>query len=164
MKFLLPILLLAATAFGAIKGAPFQPEVDTRFHELERENDGSPAAKTFRATYDFSEHGGSTGAIDLGVDIPDNAYITNCWIEILTQFTSSTNTATIALTSNSSGDLFAATDANDLATTSQQCIPDWATVGDYVKMTAKRDLALTVASEDLTAGKAIVYGSYTVSD
>lgn len=128
---------------------------------------------TVLVTYDFAVDGGVAGTITLAgaPTIPDNAV---CWVksyDVLTTFTSSTDTATIKLTIPTDGDLFPALaidDANNPwdagvfganATTNNGALASW----DPIKTTAARVPVLTVATQNLTAGKAIFAITYFLS-
>lgn len=117
--------------------------------------------------YDFSKDGGASGDITLrsldGEKIPDNAVIQNAWLDILTAMASSGGTGTIALKVESSEDILAAVDADTLSD-QHQGVPDYATVGDWVKTTDKQDVVATIATEDLTDGKFLCFVEYCVSE
>ena len=49
--------------------------------------DGLGLFRVARATYDFAEHGGAIGAINLGVTIPDNAIVCGGFIDVVTTCT-----------------------------------------------------------------------------
>lgn len=124
--------------------------------------DGLHARRIARATYDFSVDGGAVGDIALGVTIPDNAIITNVIIDIITGMTSAGGSGTIALKSEGAGDLLAAVDADTLSGLVAG-IPV-GTAATSIKMTDDRELTATVAVEDLTAGKFVVFVEYMLSE
>lgn len=119
--------------------------------------------------YDFAADGGAVSSIDLkdpndltkAVTIPDNAIITSVFIDILTACASSGGTGTIAIDSEGAGDLLAAVDADTLNGIVAG-IPV-GTAATSVKMTAERTLQITIATEDLTAGKVAVHVEYLQS-
>lgn len=125
--------------------------------------DGLHAYRVARATYDRAVDGGAQGAIPLGVTLPDNAVITRAYFDIITGMTSSGGTGTIAITTEGSGDVLAAVDADTLSTGLTEGIQT-GTVGNMIKMTAAREITATIAAEDLTAGKFVVFIEYVVSD
>ena len=85
---------------------------------------GTGTSNTYRkcvakGLYDFSVLTGAIGSYNLlSTDevIPDNAIVTNVYIDVITAFTSTGGTGTIALTLNTAGDLLAAVDADTLST------------------------------------------------
>lgn len=129
--------------------------------------DSLMAARVARATYDFNEHGGSIGDVQLGVTLPDNAIITRTWYEVLNTLTSATDAATIALKAEGAGDLKAAVAISDGADPwdagRHDGIQDGA-VANMVKTTDARVLVATIAVEAVTAGKFVVFAEYVVSD
>lgn len=127
--------------------------------------DGLHKHQIARATYDFSEHGGSQGDIGLGVSLPDNAIVVKAWYEVLTTLESNTDAATIAigLPTDDPGGIFEAIAISDDDN-------PWDS-GNYSarmdaseKTTASREITVTIANEDVTAGKFIVWCEYVVSD
>jgi hypothetical protein len=119
-----------------------------------------------RATFDPSANTGerTIGAHGLGVTIPDNAIIIGGFIEVLTTFTSATDAATIALHTQSAGDLRAAVaistgtswDAGFQAIIPKNNTPE----STGIKLTAAREITATVAVEALTAGKCDIFVEY----
>lgn len=119
-----------------------------------------------------------------GVYIPTKAIITKAWVDVVTTFTSATDAATIALKTQSAGDLVAAiaiSDASNVwdaglhgalpgsyaeATVSgDTAVLDAArNAASFIKMTAEREIVATVAVEALTAGKANIFVEYVISD
>lgn len=122
---------------------------------------------TLKGIYDFSTRGGAVGTYNLYdedgnvVALPSGAIITQVYVDIVTAFTSTGGTGTIALTANSSGDLLAAVDADTLSGVNAG-IPV-GTAATMVKTTADRNLSLAVATAALTAGKAHVFVDYVLS-
>lgn len=128
--------------------------------------DGLTVKKVAVATYDFAEHGGAIGAINLGVFLPDNAVIRRAWYDVVTTFTSATDAATVALKAQTAGDLKAAIAISDVSNPWDAAIKDGVpvdTAATAIKLTAERELVLTVAVEALTAGKLVLYVEYVVS-
>lgn len=124
--------------------------------------DGNGFLHVARATYDFSVEGGEIGDVALGVTLPDNAVITFGFGDIITSFTSTGGTGTIALKSEGAADLLAAVDADTLSG-QFALIPDNA-VANMVKLTAARELTLTIGTATITAGKAVFFVYYIISD
>jgi len=128
------------------------------------------AHRIARATYDFATDGGAQGTIGLGVTLPDNAIVVRAWYEVLTTLTSSTDAATVSLdipTDDVAG-LLAAIAISDASNPwdagHHECIQDGTAANFSEKCTAARELSMTVATEDLTAGKFILFAEYVVSD
>lgn len=131
--------------------------------------DGLMYKGTFRATFDATG-GKAQGAHGLGVTLPDNAIITRSWYEVLTTFTSATDAATIALglpTDGAAAGIKAAVaisnGANAWDAGKVEGIQTGAASAFHTKLTDARELTATVAVEDLTAGKLILYGEYVIS-
>jgi len=128
------------------------------------------AHRIARATYDFATDGGAQGTIGLGVTLPDNAIVVRAWYEVLTTLTSNTDAATISLdipTDDPAG-LLAAIAINDGTNPwdagHHECIQDGTAANFSEKCTAARELSMTIAVEDLTDGKFILWAEYIVSD
>jgi hypothetical protein len=104
----------------------------------------------------------AVGAYPLGVTIPDNAIITRGIRDIITAFVSQSNDGTIKLGSeDQDDDLLAAVDADTLSGVGE-LIPV-GTAATMIKMTAARELVLTVAVHKLTQGKAVFFVEYVMS-
>lgn len=104
-----------------------------------------------RDIYDFSVHGGAVGTITLPLKVPDNAIITECIVDVLTDPTSG-GSATIALGLNTTTDLLAATaiaSVTGIVVAKEQAAA--------FKLTAERNLQITIATAALTAGKLAVH-------
>jgi len=132
--------------------------------------DGLHSHRIARATYDFSEHGGAQGTIGLGVTLPDNAVVTRSYYEVLTTLTSSTDAATIAIDipTDDVGGIVAAVAISDAGNPwdagYHEGIQDGTVANFSNKCTAARELSVTIATEDVTAGKFILWAEYVVSD
>jgi len=161
--------------------------IDTFFKRgTVQKHDGLTVAKVAVATFDPS--GDTTkrpiDAYGLGVYIPDNAIITRVWFDVVTTFTSaSSDTGTIAIHVQGANDLSSALAIDDgrnmFAAGMHQCIPNsWmdgggtvtalvqgaARASSWIKMTAERELTVTVGGQALTAGKLVLYVEYVLSD
>lgn len=118
--------------------------------------EGTQRLKTAEAEYDFDVDGGAIGTITLrgiginGGEIPDGSVITGGYIDVTTAVTPTTG-ATVALNSEAAGDLRTAAVASDLGVGRVDITPD-ATGSTAIKTTAKRSLAMTIATAELTAG------------
>lgn len=155
-------------------------DADVKF-ELNRANDlflrrqfGTILARKpniVRARYDFSVQGGAVGSVNLLEDLtdansiiklPDNAIIKFGLVDILTAMASGGGAGTIALDSESAGDLLAAVDADTLSGLVAG-IPV-GSAATMLKMTAERTLTATIGTEDLTAGKFDQYIEYWLAN
>lgn len=147
--------------------------------------DGLTVPKIAVATFDPSGNTAhrTVAAHGLGVYLPDNAIITRVWVDVVTTFTSATDAGTIALKAQSANDLVSAiaiSDASNVWDAGQHgAIPNnfaldgnaltqiamgAARAATLIKLTAERELTATVAVEALTAGKAVIYVEYVISD
>ena len=115
-----------------------------------------------KVMYDFAVHGGGTGAHPLGVKLPDNAVIFTSFGDIITAFTSTGGTGTIALGAKTADDLLGAVDADTLS--GVFALIPVGSAASSVKLTAQREITLTVATNPITAGKAMFYLWYVLSD
>ena len=125
---------------------------------------GGVSGQTFKvlATAIFDATAGkAVGAHALGVTIPDNAIITRGLGDTITAFVSTSDDGTIALHAQSAGDLLAAVDADTLSGIFD-LIPV-GTAATMIKMTAARELTVTVAVHALTAGKCVFFVEYLIS-
>lgn len=122
--------------------------------------------KQLQAVYDFSVDGGSQGTIVLADSgtFPDNAVVQLDSVDVLTTFQSSGDTATIKVTLPTDGDMSTAIaisaagdpwDAGAHLGTEYTPLP--------VKTTASRAVSVVIATQDVTAGKAVFNFSYWVS-
>ena len=123
--------------------------------------DGLTVKGVLRVTYDFAVNGGAVGAIPLAVTLPDKAIISRAYGDILTAFVSTGGTGTIALGANTANDLLAAVDADTLSGRFD-LIPAGA-IANFVKATAARVITVTVGTAAITAGKAIFFLEYVIS-
>lgn len=115
-----------------------------------------PCPKMALCLYDFSVDGGAQGAITLSSNatIPDNAIVELMNYHVVTTCTSAADTATIKIGLATDGDLSTAIAINDGAN-------PWDAGGHLAsgltplvkKTTAARAFVMTVATQDLTAGK-----------
>lgn len=116
------------------------------------------------AIFDVAAQTGGEAAVadyPLGVIIPDNAIITLAYGDIITAFVSTSNDGTIALKAQSSADLLAAVDADTLS--GLIALIPVGTAATMIKMTAARELTLSVAVHKMTAGKAVFFVEYVPS-
>lgn len=119
--------------------------------------EGTQRLKEATGAYDFAVDGGAVSTITLrgvginGGEIPNGSVITGGYIDVATQPTSG-GLATIAVNSQAAADLKAATAVTALTVGRHDVIPD-ATGDTSVKTTARRNLAIAIATAALTAGK-----------
>lgn len=137
------------------------------------------------ATYDVSGgDDGAVGAHGLGIYLPTKAIVTKAWVDIVTTFADgASDSATIALSIESAGDLVAAiaisnganpwdaglhdTKVNNFALDGNaltQLAMASARAATMIKTTAARQITATVAAAALTAGKMNVFVEYVISD
>lgn len=114
-----------------------------------------------KATYDFAVHGGAIGTINLDLKLPDNAIIYGGMFDVLTDPTSG-GSATVALGLNTTTDLKGATAIASI--TGLVALVPVMTAGTAVKLTAERQLKVTIATAALTAGKFNVFLYYLLGD
>ena len=128
--------------------------------------DGASIVRVAQATYDFAEHGGAVGAIDLGVTIPDNAIILDGMVDVITTCTTAgADAGTMAIHVEGAGDIVAAvavSAAADWDAGLRPIIPANTSI-TAVKTAAPRQVTATIAVQDFTAGKFIVYLRYVQS-
>jgi hypothetical protein len=162
------------------------PELSFKRQGTPTRYNGNVAQRVVQAVFNPSANTGerTIAAHGLGVYIPDNAIITNAWFDVITTFTSATDAATIALMAQSAGDLKAAiaiSAAGDVYDAGiHGCLPgsyaEATVAGDtaildaarkaasYIKLSAEREITVTVAVEALTAGKMVIYVEYVLGD
>jgi hypothetical protein len=132
--------------------------------------DGLMKKDTVRATYNFSVHGGTQGAIGLGSFLPDNAVVIRAYYYVVTTLTSSTDAATISIdipTDDPAGILAAIEiihSTNPWDAGHHECIQDGAATNfsEKVSNTGGREISITIGTEDLTAGKFTVFCDYVI--
>lgn len=158
------------------------PELSFKRSPTRLRHNGIVAPRIAQAVFDATG-GKATGAHGLGVYIPDNAIIIDAWIDVVTTFTTADDSGTIALSVQSANDIVAAIaisnasnvwdagirgtkigtislDGNALT----QIAHGAAKAAAMIKLTAERELTATVATQDLTAGKLVLYVKYVLGD
>ena len=151
-------------------------------------HDGLTVPKVAVATFDPS--GDTTkrpvAAYGLGVHLPDNAIVTRAWVDVVTTFTSAgADAGTIALHVQGANDLVNAIAISDGSNVwdagAHGCLPLAPNLGAdaahdtqlevialvaalQIKLTAERELTVTVGGQALTAGKLVLYVEYVLSD
>lgn len=120
--------------------------------------------KEVKGEYDFAVDGGAVSTIvlraagddSIGNDLPAGAIITGGFVEVDTLVTTASgNTGTVAVNSEGAGDIVAAaiTSGAPWSTTGRKSLVPAFTGATSVKTTARRNLAITVATAAITAGK-----------
>lgn len=145
-------ILTADITDGAVTEAKLAPQSAA---------EGLQASRVARVVYDFATDGGAVGSINLGAILPIKAVVKNAFLDVVTAMTSAGGAGTIRLDSEAAGDLLAAVDADTLSGRVQG-VPTGA-VATMKKMTAARQLVVTIGVEALTAGKFVLFVEYFVS-
>jgi len=142
--------------------------------DLNNLNDANGEVKNTR-THGYKMGGGravlsatgglATGAVGLGLFIPRGAVLTRVLYKVLTTFTSATDAATIALSIATANDLVSAAAISAGgnpwdATSVPVATLVTPTLSSNIALTEKRELTATVAVEDLTAGKLVVWAEW----
>lgn len=132
--------------------------------------DGLGLLRVARATYDFAEHGGTIGAIGLGVTLPDNAIVCGGFVDVVTTCTTAAADAgTMAIHVQGANDIVAAVavsnGANPWDAGLKPIVPKANTPESTgIKLTAAREVTATIATQDFTAGKFTVFLYYLMGD
>jgi hypothetical protein len=125
--------------------------------------EGTPRLKSLVAEYDFAVDGGAVSTITLrssvsdaqGNVIPNGSVIEGGYVDIATQPTSGTSTATIAVQAEAANDIVNAvviSNAQWNSAARKSVIPAFTGLTG-VKTTAERNVKIVIAVEALTAGK-----------
>lgn len=123
-----------------------------------------------RATYDFAEHGGAISAIGLGVTLPDNAIVVGGFVDVVTTcVTAGADAGTLAIHVQSANDIVSAIAVNNGANPwdagLHAIVPKSNTPESTgIKLTAAREITVTIAGQAVTAGKFNVFLHYVVGD
>ncbi len=121
------------------------------------------ALKGVRATFDPSAIAAhrTIAPHGLGVTLPINAIVFNAFFEVLTAFhDGASDLATLAVTLQSAGDLRPASLLGDWSLGRSSTDQGIWTLDEYIKLTAAREITVTVAVHALTAGKLNIYLFY----
>jgi hypothetical protein len=130
----------------------------------------SVAKQTAVFEYDFQKQGGPVATFFLnGPTLPNNAVISDCWIDVITvPLGSGAGTAAIALGFESTTDIQTSANFDGAPYNAQGLVdlagPEPGTESGYIKTTTERGLRMTVATAVLTAGRFFVTVEYTVTD
>ncbi len=135
--------------------------------EIEGAADGLMAVGLAVATYDFAVDGGAVGAHGLGVTIPDNAIILDGMVDVITTCTTAgADAGTMAIHVEGANDIVAAIAVSDVSNpwdAGLHAIVPLGTAATAVKTTAAREITATIAGQEFTAGKFVVFLRYAVS-
>lgn len=120
--------------------------------------EGTTRLKTLQAEYDFTVDGGAVGTFNMrsapgdnqGNELPAGAVVEMGYIDVEVAVASATGT--VAIAAEGAGDILAATGQAGLTVGRKSIIPV-ATGATSVKTTVRRNLALTIGTAVLTAGK-----------
>ncbi len=132
--------------------------------------DGLGFFRVARATYDFAEHGGAIGAINLGVTVPDDAVVCGGFVDVKTTCTTAgADAGTMALHVQGAGDIVAAiavSDGTNPWDAGLKAIVPKANTPEStgIKLTAARAITATIAGQAFTAGKFTLFLYYLVGD
>lgn len=122
--------------------------------------------KVARVVYDYNEHGGAIGDIDLGVSLPAKAIVTRAYYDVITTLTSATDAATIALKLASANDVKSAVAISNGSNHWDAGLHDAIQSGAasaMLKLSAEKSLIMSIAVEAVTAGKMVIFLEYAVS-
>jgi len=121
-----------------------------------------------KAVWDFAVQGGAVSTLALldengdAALLPDNAIVVQCYVDVITAMASAGGAGTLALDSEGAGDLLGAVDADTLSGVNAG-IPV-GSAATMIKLTAQRQVSMTIAVEALTAGKISVFVEFVLSD
>lgn len=122
--------------------------------------DGLQIQTVAKATYNFAVDGGAIGAIDLDVDIPANAVITDGYIDVTTALAGTGVASTVAISVEGANDIYSAsTNLVDGGVAIYATVPV-GTAATVVKTSAAKAVTLTIATEALTNGVCTIVLKY----
>lgn len=147
---------------------------------------GSTVRRILSAVFDPSANSllRPAAAYGLGVYVPTKAIITKVWVDVITTFASaSADAGTIALHVQSANDVVAAIAISDASNVwdagihgskigviaisgdaETALVATAANAANMLKMTAEREITVTVGGQALTAGKMVVFVEYVLSE
>jgi hypothetical protein len=157
-------LLFALSAQAAIKGAPYQPEIDSRFDALEGPVSTSPSGISSlhlaTAVYNVAVNGGTSTAHDLGVSLPAGAVIVRSFYDVNTIFADDNAIATLAVSCETANNIVTA--AAVRASGPHEGVSTGASTV-FKKITAACPITATPAVAPFTAGKATIFVEYVIT-
>ena len=127
--------------------------LDTTVYQLPGSGDGF-FGTYFRATWDFAVQGGTIGAITLNPTIPANIIILDGYYDVVTTFVGATNTVSLGFETTT--DLLAATAIATYGTIGRHAVLPVDTAASSLKTTVARQLVITIATANVTAGKMFI--------
>ena len=179
------VLLTALATLGALRGVPYEPQVDQRFSDAEVAAtaltarvavvealpanvaytvEGISNRRIARVTYDVATDLGTVGAHALGVTLPAKSIITRSWFYTDTQFVDA-GSGTVALHCEDANNIKTATDITGNAVGS---IVEGESTGAAsafkASIGAACEITATVATASQTAGKLTLFVEYVVAD
>lgn len=176
MKNIFAILILLASSLEA-QAAPRFTDAEIKFMGDGSAKSAIPlgsqlidrSVRVLQCRYDRSVDSGAVGTVTLReatsnkspCSLPDDAIITQVWVDTITTMTSTGNNGTIALQANSAGDLLATIDADTIDdTTAIFAGVPVGTAATMVKLTAARDIKMVIATNAILTGKLNVFIEY----
>jgi hypothetical protein len=182
----LVIVFFGLFAQAGLFGAPYMPEADKRFSNIEADivglkgadtalqavdtmlttqtADGLTAGRVARVTYDVAVDGGTIAARGLGVTLPAKTLIKKAWFYTVTQFADA-GSGTVALHCEDANNIFTATDiTGNAAGVVVMGAADGAVANMVKAIGAACEVTATVAGAAQTQGKLILYIEYVVHD
>lgn len=136
---------------------------------LDESLQGLGVQQNARAVFEVPSDGKLMGTYNLDIELPIYAIVIRSWYDVVETFTSGTDAATIAIgipTDDVAGIVAAIAISNgtpwDIGYHEGIQTGTAATAGET--LTAKRRLNITIAVENLTAGKLILFLEYVVSE
>ena len=128
-------------------------------------NPWASVSRWARISYNFNSNGGLQGTINLTGTIPNNAIIIGGFVDIITSFSSSSNSASCSLSLESTDDLVASIAINNGSSPwsigIKSIVPN-GTGGNAIKLSSDNTVDLAISSEDLTAGTFDLWLEYLI--
>lgn len=125
--------------------------------------DALAVRKLYAVVADFDcSSGCAIGTKASGITIPDNAIVKQAYYEIISAFASAGGSGTIALNSEGVGDILAPVDADTLSGINDG-IPT-GTATNMIKLSAARELIMTIATDAMTSGRLKLFVEYVISE
>lgn len=129
--------------------------------------EGAQQRGVAKFSYDFDVEGGAVGDITLrGTPLPSKAIVWDGVVDVITPLTGGAGATAAVATPQSANDLItaAAVGGAPWSTTGSKALTPVGTAAASIKLTAERKPKLTVAVNDLTAGKFNLFIEYYLSD
>ncbi len=172
-NFILSIMLVASSAFAILPtGDAYKLD---RSSAVAREaslgsNLNEASQWGVKGTWSYAYSGGAASTsytfknewLSENLTLPAGAIIKECFFDVVQAVGSSTGSGKFSLDANATADLKAAAFANSYSGR-VACIPTGA-IASAIKLTASRNIQLTVGSEALTSGKINLFLQYVLSE